>query len=837
MNSFASASGEEEDGPALTSKIRLDPDLLACEREPIHVPGAVQPHGALLAALADGLLITHASDNLAAILGCTAEAALGQPLAQIIGAAACSALLAGVPIGGIASDQTHVLIGPDGSNLHLHAFRSGRHFCVDIERVRFLPQHRSPFIMAQKVLKSFEHATSVVEVCELAVHGLKAITGYDRVMAYRFGAGGDGEVIAEACEAHLDPFLGLRYPAADIPPQARQLYLRQRVGTIADAGYVPVPLRVDPDLDNGIPIDLTHSALRSVSPIHREYMRNMKTAASLTIGLAHGNALWGMLVCHHGTTRIAEPELRAAAGTVGQVVSLLLQSLSDAELLAQKLLRNVILRALIDRISAPGPLPAAFAEIPADLLNLVDADGAMLRLAGANFFFGSTPPAAAAERMLSLLMASPRGEVLAIDDVGLRFPELGACMSQGSGALLLSLVTGGDDAILWFRPELSRTVIWGGNPAAHATVDSTTARISPRASFTAWKEMVSGRSAPWTETDLALARELLHAVQADAVQRTKAALLESEARLGLLAEHSGVVVALSDLDGVRRYVSPASERVLGWSPEDMVGRSAFDFIHPDDQQAFRDANAMLLGASGQSASTYRFRRPDGSWLWVDGHARLRSPGDGKKAKDYVVVLRDATDRKAVEIKLHEALSRMEQMAATDGLTGLANRRRFDLSIEREWRHCARERLPLSVLLLDADRFKLFNDRYGHLAGDDCLRAIASQVAAVVQRPDDLAARFGGEEFVLLLPNTSADGALSLAARLCKLVQDMEMAHAGNAGLGVVTVSIGVATALPGDSRCSIDSVTALLGAADAALYRAKSGGRNQVVAVADAGAA
>jgi diguanylate cyclase (GGDEF)-like protein/PAS domain S-box-containing protein len=427
--------------------------------------------------------------------------------------------------------------------------------------------------------------------------------------------------------------------------------------------------------------------------------------------------------------------------------------------------------------------------------------------------------------------------VVAIDDLGLRFPELAECTSHGSGALLLPLATGGEDAILWFRPELSRTVIWAGNPAAHSTVDSTTARISPRASFSAWKETVSGRSAPWTAVDLALARELRHAVQADAVQRTKAALLESEARLGLLAEHSGVVVALSDLDGVRSYVSPASERVLGWRPEHLVGRNAIEFIHPDDQQALRDATAMLLGASGQSAATYRFRRPDGSWLWVDGQARLRARSDGKRAKDYVVVLRDATDRKAVEIKLLEALDRMEQMAATDGLTGLANRRHFDLSIEREWRHCARERLPLSLLLLDADRFKLFNDLYGHLAGDDCLRAIASQVAALVQRPDDLAARFGGEEFLLLLPNTSAAGALSLAARLCKRVQDMEIAHAGNAGFGVVTISIGVATTLPGDSRCAIDSVTALLGAADGALYRAKSGGRNQVVAVADLGAA
>jgi diguanylate cyclase (GGDEF)-like protein/PAS domain S-box-containing protein len=813
-------------GPAPAFDTRL------CEREPIDTPGAVQPHGALLAVLADGFLVSHASTNLEAILGCPVESVLGRPLEHAIGAAAYLTLLnTGLKRRGVnAAGQVHILSAPDGGSLYLHAHRSGRHFCIDIEPIRFEPPHRLPIIMAQAVLKTFAYAASPVELCELAVNGLKTITGYDRVMAYRFGDDGHGEVIAEAADAYLEPFLGLHYPASDIPPQARRLYMRQRVGAIADAAYTPVLLRADPALDDGVPLDLTQSALRSVSPVHRAYMRNMNTAASLTVGLVHGDALWGMLVCHHTSPRVAGPELRAAVGTIGQVVSLLLASLGEAELFAQRLLRHEILREVVAGMSADVPLPQALATAQTGLLQLTGASGAVLRLSGEQALLGHTPPPAAAASALEKLHAQAGGKVLAIDDLGLRFPELSACTSEGSGALFLPLDAGTRDAMVWFRPEVSRNVTWGGNPSAHGHVDAASGAISPRTSFAAWKETVRGHSAPWTAVDLSLAEAWRAAVQAEIAQRTRAALLESEARLGLLAEHSGVVVVLSDIDATRRYVSPAAERVLGWRPEEMVGRSAHEFIHPDDRQLVVDANAALL-VGGQSSSTYRFRRPDGSWLWVDGHARLRTgdAADGGAPKDYVVVLRDATERKAEEQKLLDALDRMEQMAATDGLTGLANRRRLETVADREWRRCARDKLPLSVLLLDADRFKLYNDRYGHLAGDECLRSIATQLAGIAQRPGDVAARYGGEEFVLLLANTDGHGALNVATRLGGLIQELQMPHEGNAGIGVVTVSIGVATAWPADRQRGLEGLTDLLAAADAALYRAKSEGRNRVV--------
>jgi light-regulated signal transduction histidine kinase (bacteriophytochrome) len=177
-----------------------------------------------VAAVVDGLRVSHASANLAQLLGLEAADVLGRPLEQAFGAPACRALLDfGLAGGGrVASEQVHVLAGPKGTSLHLRAHRSGRHVCIDIELVQIDVPNRLPIIMAQSVLKSFEQATSTLEVCEFAVCGLKSISGYDRVMAYRFGEDGHGEVIAEAREAHLEPLLGLRYPASDISAQARR---------------------------------------------------------------------------------------------------------------------------------------------------------------------------------------------------------------------------------------------------------------------------------------------------------------------------------------------------------------------------------------------------------------------------------------------------------------------------------------------------------------------------------------------------------------------------------------------------------------------------------------
>ncbi len=303
-------------------------------------------------------------------------------------------------------------------------------------------------------------------------------------------------------------------------------------------------------------------------------------------------------------------------------------------------------------------------------------------------------------------------------------------------------------------------------------------------------------------------------------------LAESEASFRLLTENSGDVIARLGLDGVFRYVSPAALRVLGWQPQALCGQPMLDFVQAEDRAWVSSSVVALAQAATEEITiTFRFRREDESEVWVEAHVRLLLDPGGRPL-EAVLAMRDATDRKAAETELLAAFERMEAMAQTDGLTGLANRRRFDEMLGREWRRAMRDETPLSLLLVDADRFKTFNDRYGHAAGDECLRHLAVAIGSAARRPGDLAARYGGEEFVVLLPATDLLGAQEVAERLRQEVLAIGLEHLGNPPMGLVSVSIGLACAWPRAGE-PVDT-DGLLRAADDALYVAKSTGRNQV---------
>lgn len=296
----------------------------------------------------------------------------------------------------------------------------------------------------------------------------------------------------------------------------------------------------------------------------------------------------------------------------------------------------------------------------------------------------------------------------------------------------------------------------------------------------------------------------------------------SEAQFRLLTEHASDMVTRVGPDGLRRYASPAARRLLGIEPAELVGRRPQENIHPEDQADFDALVASLRDGHEQDGLTYRARRADGAEIWIESTLRLvRDPATGK-ADGYVGISRDVTASKEMEAKLAE-------LAATDGLTGIANRRRFDEELLIEWRRAARNEQHLAVMLLDVDHFKKFNDQYGHPAGDDCLRKVASTIAAAVRRPGDRPARYGGEEFAVILPSTDLTGAVDVSERVRAAIAGLDLPHAGNEA-GVVTASIGVSAASP--VAGAVPDLSGLLEAADGALYRAKRNGRNQVAAAA-----
>jgi diguanylate cyclase (GGDEF)-like protein/PAS domain S-box-containing protein len=300
-------------------------------------------------------------------------------------------------------------------------------------------------------------------------------------------------------------------------------------------------------------------------------------------------------------------------------------------------------------------------------------------------------------------------------------------------------------------------------------------------------------------------------------------LIASEGRFRLLAEGSYDIIVLNSLDGERQYVSPAVRKLLGWAPEEFLPLGFDEFIHPSDlagvEQLYKDCR------SGRPINTriYRCKKKDGTYLWMEANLTLhRDPETGAPA-GFINVVRDISSRKAAEDELSKALDAAENLASMDALTGVANRRSFDEFIEAEWRRGIRTRSHLSLLLVDVDHFKLYNDRYGHVSGDNCLKEIAETIGTIAHRSTDLLARYGGEEFVVVLPDTDSVGAQQIAEHIRSAVEVRQVVHEGTPHR-VVTISIGCATQVPQrEMPC-----TRLIESADDALYLAKSAGRNCV---------
>ena len=301
--------------------------------------------------------------------------------------------------------------------------------------------------------------------------------------------------------------------------------------------------------------------------------------------------------------------------------------------------------------------------------------------------------------------------------------------------------------------------------------------------------------------------------------RAELAVRSSETQLRLLAENGTDVIIQLDETLRRVFVSPTCQAMLGYRPDEMLGLSPNEFAHPEDRHALNERLTHPTGDGFLVPFTSRVRRKDGSYVWVEAIGRKIAGGG------VVLSLRDVSERRAVEIKLHEANDQLQRMAMLDGMTGIANRRCLDLTLEREYRRAARTETPIAALLIDVDRFKMFNDSYGHLVGDECLRKVAGAIATLAQRQGDFAARYGGEEFAVLLPDTDLAGAQSIAERICQGIRDLQIPH-DQMPDGAVTVSIGVAVEWP--VFAGERTTQTLLTLADEALYRAKTEGRNRV---------
>jgi chemotaxis family two-component system sensor kinase Cph1 len=488
-------------------------DLDTCAQEPIHIPGAIQPRGALLAVREPDLTVVAASSNLADMLGMDASAAVGRALSDVIGSGAGAVIDRAVEVFGELRNPLEVIVPVRGAGLKFDAILNRSSDGVLLIELEPTPNAsattvRDTYFAVRLAISDLDHGTSLSELYDVTVRAVRGLTGFDRVMVYRYDDEFNGEVVAEDRRDDLEPFLGLHFPASDIPVQARRLYEKKRTRLISDVDYVPAMLVSKAGAQDANPLDLTYSTLRSVSPIHLEYLRNMGVRASMSISLLHDGALWGLVACHHySSAHVAPYGIRSAAAFVASSLSVRVADHRRDELLNNRSRDQTMLAKLTAATLDPAqPIAGALLAGPT-LLDLIPADGVVVAAEGQIAASGTVPDDA---MMLAIAawMRSHGEDVLLTDSLAIAAPELGAPVDVAAGVLAVPLPDG--QFVIWFRGERRESMDWGGDPQAKvATVmDGGTTRIGPRTSFARWRQEARQRSQPWSESERTLATEL-----------------------------------------------------------------------------------------------------------------------------------------------------------------------------------------------------------------------------------------------------------------------------------------------------------------------------------------
>ena len=483
--------------------------LDACSREPIHLPGAIQGHGALLTIRTADRAVLQVSASCAEWLGAGPQMLLGRDLADTLPELA-------VAIASAERGAEEVRIS--GRALQLSLTTRDGLMLVEVEDAE---RWDAPALTALRespnLLRAVTLAVDEAAACEAAAAGVHRLTGYDRVMIYRFDAEGNGEVVAERINPRVASFLGQHYPASDIPLQARAMMMATRVRQISDSGAAPVPLVPRDNPLDGKPLDLGTCSLRAVSPIHLEYLRNMDVGSSLTAAIVVGDRLWGLVACHHLEPRYAPRWMRGQAESIAIALAGALGASDRERHLRAQIEADHLQRDLLSglTIEAASDWTAELMRNPR-LLGALGASGAVLAYQGATQIQGRVPGERTVDRILEWLRSRMTGAVFDTDSFRATLPVLPPD-TDACGLLALRIEPGKPHLLVWFRPEQVRTVIWAGDPAKspHAGHPAD-GRLNPRTSFAAWQERVRGRSRAWTVEDrqaaMAIGANLRHVV-------------------------------------------------------------------------------------------------------------------------------------------------------------------------------------------------------------------------------------------------------------------------------------------------------------------------------------
>jgi light-regulated signal transduction histidine kinase (bacteriophytochrome) len=560
-------------------------DLTNCDKEPIHIPGAVQPHGVLLRLEEPQLLITHVSSSIQSLLQRSPEQIVGRPLAEIIDEEHFQDLQEKLRHTELARHNPHKIVVklPSGETQFFdgiaHRFKGSLILELEPSRERFGVEFTNFYHQARASVQHLRSSKNIEALFETVVSEVRSITGFDRVLIYKFDENWNGRVLAEDCKEGLASYLDLHFPASDIPRQARELYLKNRLRLIPTVHYEPssiIPDSLDPS--SGEPLDLSLSVLRSVSPIHREYLRNMGATASMSVSLIKDGRLWGLISCVHESGPLYVPfDVRAICDFIGETMSSLLPLLENEEDSAYRMRLLAVQSTLLQQMTQADDFIDGLTRHPSTFLEIANATSGAIYYGGKLWVLGQAPDDAALQQVINWLSQQQMDDVLCETSLPMQLPASAHFKDKACGLLAFSISKAKANYFIWFRPEVVQTVAWGGNPAKRVeTEHDGSLQLHPRKSFEMWKETVRSKCLPWKEEERLAVAALRSSIIEIVLQR-----MERLAKLNAELERSN-----NELDSFAYAAShDLKEPLRGiYNYVNVVLRDAGQFL-PEDSQA------------------------------------------------------------------------------------------------------------------------------------------------------------------------------------------------------------------------------------------------------------
>ncbi len=571
-------------------------DLTNCDREPIHILGRVQRYGALLAVSTDWI-VNHASLNLHKFIGIEASDAIGMPIRNILSADAVHEMRTRLQLLG-SPDSMERMFGlrlTDSETLYnvgLHM--SGRFIIIEIERYEEVSRadHTS---YVRPMMERINKAASSEELCDVAARQLRALTGFDRVLVYKFAETGAGTVVAESLKANQESFKGLHYPASDIPKQARALYKRSLLRIIADASDEGVDI-IPATNPEGRPLDLTMSTTRAVSPIHLEYLRNMGVAASMSISILKRGKLWGLFACHNETPKTLPFNIRSAAELFGQLFAFILDQHETDEEKRDQLRAQRLHDRLMSQLAEGETIAESLDQVLAGMNEVIPYDGAIGWIDGNFTAVGQTPTREEFAGMVPFLNTTATGRVYDNKNLISSYPNAADFADRTAGIMVLPVSRTPRDFIVLCRREIASMVNWAGNPQKPVTVGKYGSRLSPRKSFEAWQQVVRNTCSPWTAGERRAA-EALRVTLLEVVLRMSDTSLKERAK----AQESQEIL-IAELNHRVRNILNLIKGLINQSKDDAKSISEFTEIVGGRVHALAQAHDQITNENWGPAS-------------------------------------------------------------------------------------------------------------------------------------------------------------------------------------------------------------------------------------------